>query len=90
MLALDNLNTDPGAPDVVVVVFVEVDNEAVLLLLGDVLICAITFCEMSGAAKRENITTTAAASIAAIDDFNTKGFLFVLLEVINSIATRLY
>jgi hypothetical protein len=43
---------------------------------------------MSGAAKREEMTT--ATSIAAIDDFNTKGFLFVLLGIINPIATCLY
>jgi hypothetical protein len=40
--------------------------------------CSV-WCEMSGTAKRENVTTTAAA-IAAIDDFNTKDFLFVWLE----------
>jgi hypothetical protein len=45
---------------------------------------------MSGAAKTENMTTTTATSIAAIDDLNTKGFLFVLLEAINPLATRLY
>ena len=87
MLALDSLNTDPGAPDVVVVIFVEEDG---LLLPSDVLICAITLWEMSGAAKTENMTTTTATSIATIDDFNTKGFLFVLLGVINPIATCLY
>jgi hypothetical protein len=90
MLALDNLNTDPGAPiDVVVVIFA--DDGDVVLLLGEVAICAITLCcEISGAAKRENITTAVAAA-NAIDDFNVRDFLFVLFEeVINLITMCMY
>jgi hypothetical protein len=89
MLALDNLNNEPGAPADVVVAIIFADDGDVLLLPGDGPICAITLCcEMSVAAKRENIT---AAAIVSIDDFSNRVCLFfVLLEVINLIAMRLY
>jgi hypothetical protein len=60
----------------------------VILLSGNEPICAITLCEISVAAKMENIT--AAAAIVSIDDLANRVFLFVLLELINLIANRLY
>jgi hypothetical protein len=64
------------------------DDEEVLLLFCDGPICAIILCcEISGAAKRENII---AAAIVSIDDLTNRVFLFVLLELINLIAIRLY
>jgi hypothetical protein len=89
MLALDSLNTEPDPPtDVVVVAIIFADDdEDVLLLPGDATICAITLCEMSGAAKRENIT----AVVVSTDDFSNRVFLFVLFEeAINLIAMCLY
>ena|SRR5437867_11704659 len=78
-LALANLNTEPG---VGVALVISVDDEDALLVANDGTICANTVCccEISGAAKRENIATT-----TAIDGFNIRVFFFVFLrEVINS------
>ena len=88
MLALDNMNTEPGASVAgVVVELVIFDGELILLVSTDGTICATTLCccEINGAAKMENITAT-----AAIDDFSTKISRFDLFEVINSTTITSY